>query len=202
MNPDQELERLSAHYAVLSEPELNELGLQYETLTEPAQQALRNEFERRGMPAPLIDAGESNGELPLVTIRQYTEIPEALLAKSVLDSAGIEASLSNENMVRMFWKWSNVVGGVGLRVKANDIEAAEAILAQPIPATFEAGEELYEQPTCPFCQSLDVTFEGINTKVGLASVILLPVPVPWPKQTWSCHTCGQTWQDDPEESLT
>ncbi|WP_446742855.1 DUF2007 domain-containing protein [Silvibacterium acidisoli] len=200
MNPEQELERLSAHYAALSEPELNELGLTYDTLTVPAQQALRAEFERRGMPAPLIDDSESSGWLPLVTIRQFTEIPEALLAKSVLESAGIEASLSNENMVRMLWKWSNVVGGVGLQVRAGDVETAEEILAQPIPATLQVDEEDYEQPACPHCQSLDITFEGINTRVGLASIILLPVPVPWPKQTWSCHTCGQTWRDSPESS--
>jgi len=43
----------------------------------------------------------------MVTVRQFRDLPEALLARDSLVSAGIEAELADDNMVRMDWFISN-----------------------------------------------------------------------------------------------
>ena len=69
----------------------------------------------------------------LITIRKFRDLPEALLAKGSLDSAGIESFLGDDNIVRLDWFISNLIGGIKLRVRPEDLEAAEEILNQPIP---------------------------------------------------------------------
>ena len=63
-----------------------------------------------------------------MNLRQYMTLPEALLAKSILDSAGIESFLGDQNIIRMDWFLSNALGGVKLRVREEDVEAATALL--------------------------------------------------------------------------
>jgi hypothetical protein len=64
----------------------------------------------------------------LLTIRQYRDLPEALLAKSVLESAGIECFLGDDNLIRMDWLWSNLLGGIKLRVRREDALVASRLL--------------------------------------------------------------------------
>ena len=84
----------------------------------------------------------------LISLRRFRDLPEALLAKGSLESAEIGCFLADDNMVRMDWFISNLLGGIKLLVNADDAEEAVAVLAQPIPESFEV-QELgdYQQPT-------------------------------------------------------
>jgi len=64
---------------------------------------------------------------------------EAELAKGLLDSAGIESFLFDDNMVRMDWFNANALGGVKLRVDAHNVEAANQVL-QEVSAEVEPEE--------------------------------------------------------------
>jgi hypothetical protein len=66
-------------------------------------------------------------------IRQYLNVPEALLAKSILDSAGIQCFLGDQNIIRLDWFLSNALGGVKLLVKDEDAVAADELLNQHAP---------------------------------------------------------------------
>jgi len=46
-----------------------------------------------------------------VNLLRIRDLPLALLLKSILDSEGIECYLSDENLVRMDWLWSNLLEG-------------------------------------------------------------------------------------------
>jgi hypothetical protein len=61
----------------------------------------------------------------LVTIRQFGNLAEALLARSCLDSAGIQCFLADANMA---WLDSPVVRGMRLQVSPADAETAIAVL--------------------------------------------------------------------------
>ena len=61
----------------------------------------------------------------LVTIRQFGNLAEALMAKSCLESAGIECFLADANMA---WLDSPVVRGMRLQVSPSDAETAIDIL--------------------------------------------------------------------------
>jgi hypothetical protein len=71
----------------------------------------------------------SANETPeLVTIRQFGDMSEALLAQGCLDSAGIESFLMDTNIARV--EWSLFTRGMRLQVEAHDAEAALAVLDQ------------------------------------------------------------------------
>jgi hypothetical protein len=57
----------------------------------------------------------------LVTIRQFGDISDALLAKGCLDAAGIESLLTDVNIARLEWALSR---GMRLQVEAKDAAAA------------------------------------------------------------------------------
>lgn len=137
----------------------------------------------------------------LVTIRQFRDLPEALLAKGSLESAGIVCSLWDDNLVRLDWFWSNLIGGIRLKVAPEDAEASDEILNLPIPEDLDVpGVGNYHQPRCPKCQSLDIAYRELNKPVAYFSAYLL-VPIPLERLAWRCHTCDVEWidEDDPPE---
>jgi hypothetical protein len=133
----------------------------------------------------------------LVTLQSFRDIPEALLAKGRLESAGIDCVLADGNLIRMDWLLSNAIGGVRLQVDKNELESARAILDEPIPPelTDEELGEPYEQPRCPRCYSLDIGFEKIDRFWTYSLWLLLSFPIPIGKNNWKCYTCGAEWEE-------
>ena len=222
IDPEQERRRLAEFYSRQMDGELEKVASQAYELTDLAREALRAELAKRGLsielvelapvpaappvmpgdpppPEPPVEPVREDGELELremVTIRRFRDLPEALLATGSLESAGIECVLVDDNIVRMDWFWSNLMGGVKLQVNPDDVEAAHGILGQPIPEGFEvAGIGEYEQPPCPKCQSLDVTFQELDRPVAFVSAYF-NVPIPLTRQAWRCHSCYAEWEDD------
>jgi hypothetical protein len=82
--------------------------------------------------------GESPEADHPVILRRYRDMPAAFVEKSVLEDAGIECYLQDDNVVRMDWLWSNALGGIKLIVREKDAEEAEKILSLG-PPTEQAG---------------------------------------------------------------
>ena len=135
----------------------------------------------------------------LVTIATFRDLPEALLARGKLESAGIECLLADDNIVRMDWFWANAVGGVKLQVSTEDAEEALDILAEEIPESLPAEERIaYRQPKCPKCGSLDVRYDSPLQGVRLAVLAFFSLPTPAGKKRWMCEGCGAQWQEEDE----
>ncbi len=149
------------------------------------------------------ESDDSEAELRnMVTVRTFRDLPEALLAKTCLDSAGIECLLIDDNTVRLDWFWSNAISGVKVKVDRADAAAANELLSQPIPDKLEVdGIGKVEQPHCPRCQSLDVTFKELNRPVSYLTV-WLRVPIPVYRRAWRCHSCDVEWEDDQSSDIT
>lgn len=134
----EERNRLAQFYAVLTDGELQQLAREGSSLTEEARAALASEISKRGMVADGSDlareaeasrAEQGRPEMrDLLTIRQFRDLPDALLAKSALESAGIECFLGDDNLIRMDWLWSNLLGGIKLRVRQEDAIVASRLL--------------------------------------------------------------------------
>jgi Putative prokaryotic signal transducing protein len=126
----RERERLAAIYADKSELELAGLEQDQRALTEDALNALQAEFSKRGIPferqAPTI---ADEPDVKLIPLRRFSFLPEALVAKGVLESAGVKCFLSDENTIRMDWLWSNALGGVRLWVREDDLPEAATLLS-------------------------------------------------------------------------
>jgi hypothetical protein len=134
----EERNRLAQFYASLTEGELQQLAREGTSLTEEARAALALEMSKRGMAVDSSDLARDAEDSPaergrpemrdLLTIRQFRDLPEALLAKSALESAGIECFLGDDNLIRMDWLWSNLLGGIKLRVRQEDAIVASRLL--------------------------------------------------------------------------
>lgn len=135
LHADKERWRLAQRYASMTEIEVKELAAEAESLSDAAKWALRVDLSRRGLhvqlaePAPVPKKNKKEHSR-IVSLLQYMTLPEALLAKSLLDSAGIESFLGDQNIIRMDWFLANALGGVKLRVREEDAEEAAALLGQ------------------------------------------------------------------------
>ena len=139
-DPQNERQRLRKLYGAMSDEQLQKAGREPAELTDWAFEALREEMKRRGlswagqdMPLPSQlghrEAVEDAGNQPVV-LRTYRDMPQAFVEKSVLEDAGIQCFLDDENVVRMDWLWSNAMGGIKLVVRKKDAEEAERLLSE------------------------------------------------------------------------
>jgi hypothetical protein len=188
----------AAYYSTLGEPELMALARSYDTLVGPAQAALREEFARRRLEPPLLDEDDPGTptQRNLVTISRYRDLSEAIVARSMLESADIPVYLRDENLVRLDWQVSNFIGGIRLQVDAENELAAAELLNRPVDNSISDGEGgTFLQPRCPRCGSAEITFEGASRGGALAALFVLSLPLPPGPKTWRCETCGAHWQD-------
>jgi hypothetical protein len=203
LDPTEERRRLAQFYAAMTDGELEKLADDADSLTALAREALEDELDRRNLDeipeAPSL-ARDQISARDLIAIRKFRDLPEALLAKGAIESAGIECFLADDNLVRLDWFISNFIGGVKLLVDRENADSAANVLNQPIPEGFDfQGAGDYQQPRCPKCYSLDITFEELNKPVAYTTAYF-GVPIPYPRQSWKCNTCGRRWQEDnPEE---
>lgn len=106
------------------------------------------------------------------------DLAEAMAVATVLMNAGIESWIerTQQNYVDP--------GSPCVKVAADQLEQARAVLAQPIPQELiEQQRELladptYEIPRCPKCKAEDPTLESVE-----------------PSNNWLCESCGYTWSD-------
>lgn len=210
IDPAKETERLTALYAGMEDTELAEIVADASSLTEIAHQVLSAEIAKRRMqPIPEFTAHEATATRePIppepVMIRRYRDLPVASVAKSILDSAGIENYLADDNLVRLDWFYSNLIGGIKLFVRPQDAEEADKLLEQGVPGKFDTDSaEQYEQPRCPKCQSFDVSFDGLDRQTTYAG-LFIGLPIPFTNKGWKCQSCGHKWKEDvvpaPEQS--
>jgi hypothetical protein len=189
----------------MNDGELEKIAIDFASLTEVARAALRVEMAKRTLTAPEEIAANHVNEMAdikaraPVMIRRYRDLPEASVARSMLDSAGIECFLADDNLVRLDWFYSNLIGGIKLLVCEKDAEAASKLLDQGTLEKFEVeGIGEYQQPHCPNCGSMDISLDALNKPVTFGAMFLTNLPVPLTTKGWKCHSCKQQWSEDGE----
>jgi hypothetical protein len=204
IDPEQERARLAARYAAMSDLELQKIGMAPGTLTDWAFEVLRAEMGKRGLdwagkdltgPSQMVQAEVKDevGNTPVV-IRHYRDIPEAMTDRMILEAAGIDCYLYDENMVRLDWLWSNLLGGLKLVVRQSDAEDAERTLTSKPSEKFDVeGVGEYEQELCPKCGSQDVSCDELLKRIAGAG-LLLGLPIAIHQRGWNCHNCGHIWE--------
>ena len=197
---EDEKDRLARLYGTMSDEQLAKIAADPSALTEAAKAALAPQLQSRGLPSLADLAGqradqkEKEKALEPVLLRRYRDLPEATIAKSVLESAGIDCVLADDNLIRLDWFYSNLIGGIKLLVHRGDLQTAGTLLEQSVPEKFEVeGLGEYEQPRCPRCKSMDVSFDGLNKPASYASLLIVPIPIV--EGGWKCHACGYRWEE-------
>jgi len=134
-----------------------------------------------------------------IVLRRFRDMPDAFLFSSMLDSTDIECYLADENTIRMDWFWSDFLGGIKACVRRADSDAVSSLLEQGIPEKFDVdGVGEYQQPRCAMCQSLEISFQGLNKAVDYVNALM---GGPWPlhRSLWECDACGHQWPESTEK---
>ncbi|PLX40935.1 MAG: phosphoenolpyruvate synthase [Deltaproteobacteria bacterium] len=116
----------------------------------------------------------------LIALRHYLNPWDAELARGMLDSAGIEAVVFDQNTVYMNWLYSNAIGGVRLMVHEEDLAEAAELL----------GEADFARPHCPKCGSADIEAKAPGGIFAFLSTILLGIPHFFISKKAHCKRCG------------
>ncbi len=137
---DDDQMEFAARYDQMSDGELLELAAQPWAMSDAAWDALEDELDQRGLDVPEPAAVPQiivPDKRDLVLLRRFRDLHEALLAKGKLDSAEVDCFLADDNMVRMDWFISNLLGGVKLMVDAERFAEASKLLNEVVAMEFE-----------------------------------------------------------------
>ncbi|WP_138774309.1 putative signal transducing protein [Desulfohalovibrio reitneri] len=113
---------------------------------------------------------------------------EVRLMQQELEAEGIPAVVEDEGVVGANWLYANAVGGVKLRVHAEDAERAGRVVHE-----FQGKDASGTVSRCPACGGSNVRGERWPVLGVIASYFLLGVPFLFRKQ-WRCRDCGHTWR--------
>jgi hypothetical protein len=209
---------VTENYRQMSDGQLLQLAANPEDLTDVAQQVLRDEMRLRKLDqrqespsgsSPPRRSGHhiggvfrdhyipSDSELPAGDEEDLEPQPEYTWKTLLCDCESndqawqLREALKRhgiESWVRAVPAYSMDVLGPQLYVAADQLDAAQAIAAQPIPQDIidDGNTQVpeFELPECPRCGSRDeITLEGTD-----------------PVNSWSCERCGAEWTDGEQSS--
>lgn len=131
----------------------------------------------------------------LVTLEYYDNPVRANLDKLRLESEGIAAYLFDEHMIGLNPLLSVSLGGIKLKVNAEDLSGARKLLRQPDDA---------EPVLCPICESADVETNLTEARSAPAVwsmiISLLTFTYPLHRDRFnSCRACGYKFTQKQDE---
>lgn len=127
-----------------------------------------------------------------VVVRAFTSVPDAHVARSVLDAAGIPTRIADEHLVAADWLYSNAIGGVKLLVP--DDRAVEAVAILDATATeVELPPYLSSADTTDRCRACgSEAFELVvqGRRWAALSWLLSGLPFIPVRRVYQCRNCG------------
>ena len=138
----------------------------------------------------------------LVTIATFLNIGEAKLAQGKLASAGIAASVRDENAMNLHIGMA--MWGIKLQVLDRQVVRALEILDDFRPAPqddVEGDSDSDVVRCCPACESLEIRRVEASSpgQISLwSSAIPFPEPPTAQEQHWRCMACGHRWEEEQE----
>lgn len=128
----------------------------------------------------------------LVTVAEFSQAPEAYVAKGLLEAEGIWAFIADEYTIGANWLYSRTLRGVKLQVQESDVEEARRILG--LEEDKELPKEVPQEERCPICGSTNIQYRRFSQRWVFASWLLLGFPLLFMKRKWVCNNCGHEWR--------
>lgn len=128
----------------------------------------------------------------LVVVRRFSTVPDAQMARSVVEAAGIPSELVDHNIVAANWLYSNAVDGVKLRVPNE--RAEEAVIALDTPAEPvddpETPHPFGDRDSCAACGAVDVEALTQRLRWTMLTWLVFGLPLVSVRQVRRCRRCG------------
>ncbi|MDE2422099.1 MAG: DUF2007 domain-containing protein [Gammaproteobacteria bacterium] len=134
----------------------------------------------------------------LVVIATFSFPLEAQIARTSLESAGIEVLVADEHTINMDWLYSNAMGGVRLLVESEDVDEARRVLgtdfSQDVDENFLVNEKnATDVIHCRRCGSDQVYAFTKGEPPTFLTFMLLGLPLVFYKHGQKCKDCGAFW---------
>lgn len=125
----------------------------------------------------------------LVVAKVFHSLPEAEVARSVLEQNGVSAFLPDRNIAGSAWYLTQAAGGIRLMVPEDEIASARLLLEERDDALMEGGVE-----ACPACGSGDI-FRPSSFIIGIAAFFFAGVPLLVRHRQRYCRQCRYRWTE-------
>ena len=132
----------------------------------------------------------------MATVASFQDPVEAQIVRALLESAGIEATVADLNLITANWPMAQALGGVKVQVPETDAEEASKLIA-----AYQAGElapeDAGEDDRCGVCggSDLGVIVPASQKALALAMFAFAAAPISTRTQR-VCNTCGAVETDD------
>ena len=188
----------------MTDGELISIARQSSRLTEIAQQVLASEVSHRQLHIPPEEdpqpppPPEPSPDSPYVEDRELIEIctvwsiSDALQLQWLLDRAGIPFFMGPEKATGVDAVTSDFTKGVAVQIMRIGFYWASQAMRDYFPKDEPASEPVEIPETavcCPVCRSQDVIFKSLASPPESTAPSVQ-------RFNWTCHNCGNTWQDD------
>jgi len=130
----------------------------------------------------------------LKTVATFEYAHFAHLAKTKLESEGIECFIFDEYTSSINWLYTNAIGGIKLKVRGEEYERAVKLLNERVEDFTTDVEEIDDtEIICPECNSEEIKDEKISKKFAYISILLLGFPLLFKKRKYECKNCAFKW---------
>jgi len=125
------------------------------------------------------------------TVKTCRSETEAHLARSLLESAGIKAT------VHRFSRYRAIAGGgFLLKVHPKDLKRARAVLDKidhevDMDEYISSDDGTYRR--CPKCDSANVEVKRLTGEKLWVAIFLIGIPLLFMKREYTCRKCGHGW---------
>ena len=136
----------------------------------------------------ILEAG-----IKLITLKTFDDVTEAYVLKSRLEHEGITCYLHDENTVSVNPLFSQLVGGVKLKIEEKDLGIAASIV-QDINENLST-DDSDNVITCPKCNSSNLIagFKSVKSVKGIFSAIISFLLFVYPfhyNSVFKCKECN------------
>ena len=190
-------------YRPMSELELQDLLADWHSLVLEARSALAAELASRGLEfvePPLKKPTTSSRPSTATSPRSAVIAISLRLLSHVLSSSPPASSVSSRTRTSSVstGKSPTLSEASASKSPLTDVEAAEAILTQPIPDSFSISptNQASSSRGCPRRTSTDISWECHGGPAPLASLYLFSPSLPRGGESWHCDSCGLRWVDE------
>jgi len=134
----------------------------------------------------------------VVTVGSFDDALLAYIAKGRLEAEGVVSFIMDEHYIWANWSMSFALGGVKIKVKSKDEQAAKEILLKLSRGEYQSNLAVDgDQNVCAACNShLNRLSNSLSTKLGqIITYLICGVVVRIYSSRMTCKTCGRLSND-------